>query len=116
MNEIPFEFCIEPAIQIFEPMPLDMDEDCIALYEGDGEYIHYVRHYGAQVEFIVVSDGLIGQLPEWLRPSSRVFVRKNFYALKQFRAEIRQYVIESGQNRHFSYLFQSSLGEFFDDL
>ena len=92
------------------------DEDYLSLLECSGEHIRYVRNYSAQVEFVILSQGLVDSLPSALRPISNVFVSSNFWILKRFKERISQYVLNSGNTGHFQHLFDANLDEFWERL
>ena len=96
--------------------PIAYDEDFLTLLDRGEDYICYVRNYISSQEFIVVSPSILERLPEELKPITNVFVPSSFHALRQFKADIRQYVLDSGQLSHFYHLFSSSMTDFFKSL
>ncbi|MGQ8366591.1 hypothetical protein [Glaciecola sp. 1036] len=92
------------------------DEDFLVLLDNDEDYICYVRNYVSSFEFIVVSNSIMRRLPKELQPITNVFVPSSFHALRQFKGDIRQYILQSNQLSHFYYLFNSSMTDFFDSL
>ncbi len=105
------------SIELTEQQPsIASDEDYIALYEKGTEYIYYVRNYVMSQEFIVLSAGMFELLPEEHRPITNVFVQSNFYVIKQFKSQIRQHLLQTGQLQHFYHLFDCSITDFFERL
>lgn len=96
--------------------PVYNDEDFLTLLENGTDQIVYVRNYVTSQEFIVASNSVINRLPLELRPITNVFVTSSFHALRQFKNDIRQYILQSNQLSHFYYLFNSSMTDFFDSL
>ena len=105
------------SIELTQQQPsIAYDEDYIAFYERGTDYIYYVRNYVMSQEFIVVSAGIFELLPEEHRPITNVFVRSNFYVLRQFKSLVREHVLQSGQLQHFYHLFDCSIADFFENL
>ena len=105
------------VVELFQKRPaVANDEEYIALYEQNNDYIYYVRNYVAQQEFIVVSDSFIQALPEEMRPATNVFFSCNFYLLKQFKRDVQSHIQNTGQFLYFYHLFDKSVNAFFDSL
>lgn len=105
------------TIELTQQQPcIANEEDYITLFESDEDYIYYVRNYVMSQEFIVLSAGMIKQLPEEYRPITNVFVQSNFYVIKQFKGQIRQHLLQTGKLQHFYHLFDCSITEFFERL
>ncbi|WP_217874325.1 hypothetical protein [Pseudoalteromonas shioyasakiensis] len=105
------------VVELFQKRPaVANDEECIALYEQNNDYIYYVRNYVAQQEFIVVSDSFIQALPEEMRPATNVFFSCNFCLLKQFKQLVQSHILNTGQFLYFYHLFDKSVNAFFDSL
>lgn len=97
------------VIELFRKHPpTSNDEDFLVLLDNGKDYICYVRNYSAFQEFIFVSTSIMKKLPMELRPLTNVFVTSNFHALRQFKYDIQQYILESEQLNHYYYLFESA--------
>ena len=92
------------------------DEDYITLLKVNGDSIYYVRNYIAAVEFIVLSEKFIEELPNELRPCTNILVQSNFYVIREFKNQIKRHLLQSDQLRHFNYLFNCSVSDFFEEL
>lgn len=105
------------VIELFAKRPaISNDEDLIVMYEHGDDLIYYVRNYVTNQEFLVLSNSLLQQLPEQLKPLSNVVVQCNFYIIKQFENEIRNYVLQSNQLAHFYHLFNCGVSHFINSL
>ncbi|QJR82146.1 hypothetical protein CA267_016005 [Alteromonas pelagimontana] len=104
-------------IDTFKPSSaISDDEDILILYKEGKESICYVRNYLMQQEFLIISSGLVMELPEYYRPMTNIFVRVHFHVIRKFRLRIQEYVIKSNQLLHFYRFFDASIAEFFDSL
>ena len=105
------------VVELFNSTPpICQDEDFLTLLDNGIDHIVYVRNYVSSQEFVVASNSVINRLPTELRPTTNVFATSSFHALRQFKDDIRQYVLESGQLSHFYYLFDNGIADFFDSL
>lgn len=103
------------VVELFsKPRPTSNDEDFLVLLDTGDDYICYVRNYVASQECILVSNSILNQLPESLRPVTNVCFPINFSVLSRFEEAIRQFLFESNQMGHFSYLFNCSVRTFFE--
>lgn len=97
--------------------PICQDEDFLTLLEDGDDYIVYVRNYVTSQEVILVSNSIMNRLPVDLRPISNVLFVSNFHVIRQFKSEIRQYILlESSYSLSHFYHFFGSMTDFFDSL
>jgi len=97
----------ENVIRMFGKPSFDYETDCIVLYEDQDSFIHYIRDYVANVEYVIVSNVLAIELPASERPASSVYLLHHFHLLKHFSNRIERFLIESHQQEHFDALFNT---------
>ncbi len=108
---------IKNAVELGSETPsVVIEEDCIPLLINGEDIIFFIRNYNVDQCVIFISNSIYNKLSEEERPMTHVFLRPNFRAIRQFKNEIRQFILETGRLNNFYHFFNCSMAEFFNSL